>query len=105
MNNDLRDFADMTRPESGCTLAKEYNIFKGIFVLTQGNPCPGCGFNDGCKFLEKQKTEEKQRRTKNFGKVNFETNAQIAERLSKKLGREITSRQVSKMRKRGDWSV
>ena len=101
--SNLRDsFVDMIRPQSGCTLAKDYNIFKGIFYLTNGDPCRDCGFRGGCKFLEEQKIKEKQQRIKNFGKVNFETNAQIAERLSKKMGKEITPRQVSKMIKRGE---
>ena len=103
MNNNLRDkFDSMTHSQSGCTLAKEYDIFKGVFALTNGNPCHGCGFEGGCKFLEKQKIKEKEQKIKNFGKVNFETNAQIAKRLTKKMGKEITSRQVSKMRRRGE---
>ncbi|MFH1327436.1 MAG: hypothetical protein ABIH76_01080 [Candidatus Bathyarchaeota archaeon] len=101
----LRDsFVNMIRPQSGCELANTtpFAIFKGIFEKTNGDICNGCAYKQNCSFLEKQIAKEEQRKKENFGKVNFETNAQIAERLSKKMGKEITPRQVSKMRKRGE---
>ena len=100
-------FLDMVRPESGCKSAETYTVFKAIFDLTNGNPCSECGYKDDCYFLKRLEEKEKRQKIANFGRVDFETNAQIAKRLSKKMGRGIiTSRQVSKMRKRGelkDW--
>jgi len=83
-------------PNSECDLIESMGVlaFQGLFDLTHGNPCEGCAFNSSCIFLEKKKVEEKQKRIDNFGKVSFETNAQIAKRLN------ISKRQASKMKKR-----
>jgi len=104
---DLRDkfFVDMIRPHSGCDLAATtpYAMFRGLFVVTNGNPCDGCAHARNCDFLIKQRAHERELKVKNFGKVNFETNAQIAGRLTKEGRRgTVTPRQVSKMRKRGE---
>lgn len=90
------EFVDMIRPQSGCKLAEDLNfaVFQHIYNTSNGNPCDGCAHNRGCELLARQAKKEFQRRQENFGKVRFETNAQIAERLG------VSKRQASKMKRR-----
>jgi hypothetical protein len=88
----------LLKPDSGCELCDSFGAHVSAFIdlCTQTHDiCDGCAFNP-CKFIERSVMEERQRRAENFGKVNFETNAQIAERLG------ISKRQAAKMRKRGE---
>ena len=90
------EFVDMIRPGAGCKLAEAgFAVFQHIYNTSNGDPCDGCGYNQGCELLEKEAKDSRLRKQGNFGKVGFETNAEIAERLG------ISKRQVVKMRKRG----
>lgn len=92
------EFVDMIRPGSGCRLAEEmeFSVFQYVYIGSLGNPCKGCAYIQKCKLLAKQARDAFSRKQKNFGKANFETNAEIAKRLN------ISKRQVAKMRKRGE---
>jgi hypothetical protein len=92
------ELVDMIRPQSGCELAEDlqFSVFKHIYDTSNGDPCDGCAHKQGCAFLTSQAHNESSRRRENFGKVGFETNAKIAERLG------ISKRQVAKMRKKGE---
>lgn len=87
------ELTDMLRPDSGCTLANNYAVFRGIFELTGGNPCGGCGYYNGCEFLQKQSEAAHARRVRNFGQHSHETNTEISKRMG------VSKRQVAKMRK------
>jgi len=88
-------YVDMIRPGSGCEFAKDFNVFRVIFKLTNGNPCKGCGDSSGCEFLKKTMVKivghEGVRRL-----LGRKTNAELA----KELG--VSKRQIAKMRKRGE---
>ena len=92
------ELVDMIRPGSGCKLSEdmEFAVFKYIYVESSGNPCDGCAYNQGCELSAKQSRAGFLKRQRNFGKVSFETNAEVAKRLN------ISKRQVAKMRKRGE---
>jgi len=84
------EFTDFIRPDSGCKLS-EHPGFKGIFDMGRGYPCNGCAFSKVCSFLKKI---EQEKRIKNFGKVSFKTNKEIAEEKG------ISKRQASKLRRK-----
>ena len=92
------ELVDMIRPESGCKLAEstEFAVFRYIYIGSLGKPCNECAYFQGCELLAKEAQAGFSRRQKNFGKVDFETNAKIAKRLN------VSKRQVAKMRKRGE---
>ena len=92
------ELVDMIRPESGCRLAEEteFSVFQYVYNKSKGNPCGGCAYNRECELLDKQFRADFLKKQKNFGKANFETNAEIAKRLN------ISKRQVAKMRKRDE---
>ena len=72
--------------EAGCKLADPILIFAGIYQLTNGQPCNGCSYKNGCTAIHKINT------TKNAKKSSLMTNAQLASELG------ISKRQVSKLR-------
>ena len=88
----------LIKPDSGCKLCDSFGSHVAAFIqlcsMTH-DVCDGCAYNP-CDRMRLLELEEKQRRANNFGKVNFETNAEIAERLG------ISKRQVAKMKKRGE---
>ena len=92
------EFADFIRPGSGCKLSEsmEFALFQYIYIGSLAKPCDGCAYIQGCKLLAKEASAHFSRKQKNFGKVNFETNAEIAKRLN------VSKRQAAKMRKRGE---
>jgi len=89
------ELVDMIRPHSGCKLAEVTHlvVFQHIYETSNGDPCNGCIYNKKCELLARQAEKDLLRRQESFGKVRFETNAKIAERLG------ISKRQVAKMRK------
>jgi hypothetical protein len=80
---------------NGCELAKpKHEILAGIWNLTGGDPCTGCALQKSCEAIWKIRKAHGGKKRK-FTKP-VETNAIIAKRLG------ISTRQVSKMRKRGE---
>lgn len=45
----------------GCELATNLELLAGIFSLSGGDPCPGCGCHTTCPAWREQKPEEKVR--------------------------------------------
>jgi len=93
MNRDK--FIDLSKPDSGCQLAETmpFLAFKQLCEMTS-NVCDGCAYNP-CEKVKRDERLAKDKKKANFGKHNFETNADIAKRLG------ISKRQVAKMRKKG----
>ncbi len=92
------ELVDMIRPDSECILANKmkFAMFKGLFDLTNGDPCEGCAYYSGCEFLRKRLNTAHSRRVRNFALHSYETNAEIAKRMG------MSKRQVAKMRKKGE---
>ena len=91
---DSDKFVDLIRPQSGCELAASmpFAMFQGLCERTS-DVCIGCAYNP-CERMNADTRSQKEIRKANFGKVDFETNAEIAKRLN------ISARQVSKMRRK-----
>ena len=94
MNSDK--IVHLAHPESGCKLAQTmpFQMFHGLCLRTK-DICEGCAYNPCPKMEADEKRRTRQNKT-NFGKHSFETNVEIAKRLN------ISPRQVSKMKKRGE---
>jgi len=94
-------YVDMIRPDSGCILANdnEYGIFAGVWRLSGGKPCAGCGDANDCEFRKTRAKAAQTRKARDFGKSKHKTNAEWAAELG------VSKRQVGKMRKRGELGV
>ncbi|MCK4977448.1 MAG: hypothetical protein KAS36_11005 [Anaerolineales bacterium] len=89
---------DLIMPNSGCELIETFGTNVTAFIQLCNRThdvCDGCAYNP-CVRMIKLQEKEVELRKRNFGKVNFETNVEIAERLG------ISKRQAAKMKKRGE---
>ena len=81
--------------EARCQLSDPILIFKGIYDLTNGKPCDGCGYKSGCTAIKKFSKEIISTATtviKNSKNPPLMSNAQLAAEFG------ISKRQVSKLR-------
>uniref|UniRef100_A0A6M3LE98 Uncharacterized protein n=1 Tax=viral metagenome TaxID=1070528 RepID=A0A6M3LE98_9ZZZZ len=89
---------DFVKEGSGCKLAKSLPDigFAELYRLANSDPCRECAYRTNqCEFLKKVEQQKRDEKEELFGRVRFETNAQIAEK------RGISKRQVSKLRRSG----